>query len=254
VRVATDLADPEPIRKEIRTAVTAGDKPTLGRLAERLSAVDPDTAVALGDALRDKGMAGDAARVLRRVRDRHPSHLDVRRSLGHALSVAIPDDPVVAEEIAACLCARAFETDPRIAAGESFVINGNTHRYDAACDAALAGCGQGSDAPAAPVAQAELRTQALNWVRADLAMRAGQATSRNPGDQRMAALLLEAWLRDSDLAGLRPGPGFIDLPADERAAWDAFWADVRATLDRARKPTPARPVAPKPGTTAAPGG
>ena len=131
---------------------------------------------------------------------------------------------------------------------------GNTHRWDAACYAALAGCGQGSDAPSDPSARAELRKQALNRVRADLAMRAGQAASANPRDRGMAARLLAAWFRDSDLDGVRPGPGRIDVPADERAAWDAFWADVHAALEQARKPPVAKPPAPKPATARAPGG
>ncbi len=152
------------------------------------------------------------------------------------------------------LCARAFELDPKIAATASFVMYGNTHRWDAACYAALAGCGQGSDAPADPSARAELRKQALNWVRADLAMRAGQAASANPRDRGLAAWLLAAWLRDSDLDGVRPGPGRIDQPSDERTAWDAFWADVRVALEQARKPPAAKPPAPKPATARAPGG
>jgi tetratricopeptide (TPR) repeat protein len=408
VQGAANLADPDPIRKDVRAALAAGDKPSLGRLTERLSAVDldPDTAAALGDALLARGMAADAVRILRRARDRHPSHLEVLSYLHQALWAAIPDDPVVAEEVVGCaraavaahperaashyhlgqayqhskkdpaaaerhylkalelnprftfaminlgsmrdqrgdqagaerwyreaaetdpqfprahdglgwmseqrgdlagaeaeyrkavelnpqdpyanadlarvqrltrllprlddvvagraepaspaealgfaavcyrsfgrryaaaarLCVQAFETDPRIAAERSFLFHTNTHRYDAACNAALAGCGRGADAPAAPAARAEMRRRSLSWLRADLVMRAGQAASDNPADRETAADRLSRWLEDSDLAGVRPGPGRVDLPADERSAWDALWADVRATLERARKP------------------
>ena len=45
----------------------------------------------------------------------------------------------------------------------------NQHRYNAACSAALAGCGQGEDAKKLDAAQrTELRKQAIEWLRADL--------------------------------------------------------------------------------------
>jgi hypothetical protein len=41
---------------------------------------------------------------------------------------------------------------------------------------------------------------------------------------------LAAWLRDRDLASVRDPAALARLPADERAAWGRFWADVRALL------------------------
>jgi hypothetical protein len=104
-----------------------------------------------------------------------------------------------------------------------------------------------------PTARAGLRRQALEWLRADLAQRAEKATSVHPADREAAAGILSWWLDDGDLAGVRTGPGRIDLPADERSAWDAFWADVRAALERARQPPAAKPPVPKPATVPAPG-
>jgi tetratricopeptide (TPR) repeat protein len=412
VRAAADLADPDPIRKEVRAAVVAGDQPTLARLAERLAAadLDPATAVALGYALTDKGMAAAAVRILRTVRDRHPSDPSVQCTLQYALRVQGPGDPIIAEEAVGCARAevaahperavghyhlgqaydsgkndraaadrhylkalernprftfaminlganregngdlagaerwyrKAAETDPQFAkphhnlgwvlelrgdmAGAEAeylksielypegklsrkrlaivrllprlddVIAGRAapatpaeaidfaqlcirpfrrqyaaaarllerafaddpklaaaERYNAACYAAMAGCGQGEDAPADPAGRAALRGKALGWLRTDLSLRAKQAESDKPAD-REAAKGLSWWLEDSDLSGVRPGPGRIDLPTDERTAWDAFWADVRATRDRASKPAPDRPPAPKPGTASGPGG
>jgi hypothetical protein len=85
-------------------------------------------------------------------------------------------------------------------------------------------------------------------------MRAGQAASDNPADRETAADRLTRCLDDPDLSGVRPGPARIDLAADERAAWDSFWTDVRAALERARQPAPAKPAAAKPATATAPGG
>jgi tetratricopeptide (TPR) repeat protein len=392
--------------------VAAGDQPTLARLAERLAAadLDPATAVALGYALYGRGMAADAVRILRTVRDRHPSDPSVQCSLQYALMAQSPSDPIIAEEAVGCgraevaahperaaghyhlgqaydtgkndpaaadrhylkalernprftfaminlganregkgdlagaerwyrkaaetdpqfakphhnlgwllelrgdmagaeaeylksielypegelsrkrlavvrllprlddviagraapatpaeaidfaqlcirpfrrqyaaaarLLERAFADDPKLAAAE---------RYNAACNAALAGCGQGADPPADPAERATLRGKALGWLRTDLARRAKQAESDKPSD-REAARQLSWWLEDSDLAGVRPGPGRIDMATDERSAWDALWADVRATRDSASNPASDRLPAPKPGTASAPGG
>jgi tetratricopeptide (TPR) repeat protein len=126
--------------------------------------------------------------------------------------------PLRNQYAAARLSARAFEIDPKIAAAGSQMFPPNTNRYDAACDAALAGCGGGADAPADPSARAALRRQALGWLRADLAMRTEKVTSVHPADREAAVGVFSHWLGDSDLAGVRPGAGRIDLPADERSA------------------------------------
>jgi len=41
--------------------------------------------------------------------------------------------------------------------------------------------------------------------------------------------------------GVRPGPNRIALAAEERAAWDALWADVLATRALAQNAPPAPP-------------
>jgi tetratricopeptide (TPR) repeat protein len=144
---------------------------------------------------------------------------------------------------AARLIARAFALDPKIASAPSFLdeeLGG--HRYDAACSAMLAGSGKGSDAPAAPAARAELRKQALDWLRTELAISAKRAAAERSSDRSAVASVLSRWLTDSNLSSIRSALDHVDLPADERSAWDAFSADVRATIERARKSTQPSPM------------
>jgi Flp pilus assembly protein TadD len=134
---------------------------------------------------------------------------------------------------AARFSAEAFTADPSLAEDLKAA-----HRYNAACYAALAGSGQGQDADKRNAKErAQLRGQALEWLQADLVLRRQQAGSAEAASRREAAIRLAAWLRDPDLAGVRPEPGQVALalPAEERAAWDAFWADVKATLALAQK-------------------
>jgi tetratricopeptide (TPR) repeat protein len=109
------------------------------------------------------------------------------------------------------------------------------HRYSAACAAALAGCGGGKDDP--PLnepAQAGLRGRALEWLRADLALRRKQLDT----DSTLARRALDHWTRDSDLAGVRDRDAIEKLPADERRAWEALWKDVEALLKGVARPEP----------------
>ena len=66
---------------------------------------------------------------------------------------------------AAKLWADALDADPKLAEDRQA-----QHRYNAACAAALAGCGQGKDDPAPDdAAKAKLREQARAWLQAELA-------------------------------------------------------------------------------------
>jgi tetratricopeptide (TPR) repeat protein len=128
----------------------------------------------------------------------------------------------------------AFVADPGLAA--DLVA---AHRYYAAACAALAARGDGADAPADPGGRADLRRKALGWLRADLALWQKQAASSNAAERKTAVDNLSHWLRDPELSGLRAGVQRIGMAADERSAWDALWADVKATIAEARKPVPA---------------
>jgi Tfp pilus assembly protein PilF len=130
---------------------------------------------------------------------------------------------------AARLSADAFAADPKLAddlkAG---------HRYNAACFAALAATGQGEDAARLDAKEkARLGRQALDWLRADLALRTKQLDSGQPRDRRAVQSELRYWQKDSDLAGIRDEAALTSLPAKEREALIQLWADVAALLKKA---------------------
>jgi tetratricopeptide (TPR) repeat protein len=109
------------------------------------------------------------------------------------------------------------------------------HRYNAACMAALAGCGRGHDALALnKPARAHWRQQALAWLRADLALWSRQMASDKPEGRAAARQALVHWQRDADLAGLREEASLAKLPETEREACRQLWARVQAVLDEAR--------------------
>jgi hypothetical protein len=109
-------------------------------------------------------------------------------------------------------------------------------RYNAACVAALAGCGLGEDA--AELGEAERtgwRKQARAWLRADLAAWAKLLDGGNAADRLRAQKFLAHWRADPNLAGLRE-PGALDkLSADERKECLALWDEVAAVLPRAQQ-------------------
>jgi serine/threonine-protein kinase len=103
-----------------------------------------------------------------------------------------------------------------------------TARNDAACLAALAGCGHGRDAAALNREQrAELRGQALAWLRADLKPWQGRLRGGKAADQERVRAEMDHWLRDPNLAGVRDEKALAGLPAAERRDWQQLWAEVR---------------------------
>jgi serine/threonine protein kinase/Flp pilus assembly protein TadD len=126
------------------------------------------------------------------------------------------------------LYAEAFAAEPKLADDLSTV-----HRYNAACAAALAGCGQGEDAaPLDDAARARLRRQALDWLLADLAARR-QLLAKEPAKSRAAVQqTLRHWQQDTDFAGVR-GDALAKLSEAERPAWRQLWEDVEQTLEKA---------------------
>jgi serine/threonine-protein kinase len=131
---------------------------------------------------------------------------------------------------AARFYAAAFAAEPRRADD----LRG-AHRYNAACAAALAGCGQGEGAAALDDRErARLRQQAVDWLRTDLAART-KLLDRDPERARtVVAQALRHWQADADLAGLRDQAALDKLPEAERAACQKLWADVGALLARLR--------------------
>src|SRR5262245_3445728 len=115
-------------------------------------------------------------------------------------------------------------------------------RYDAACAAALAGCGRGEDVGKLDeAAQARWRQQALDWLRADLTHWAKHSDADAPQPRSAVQQTLRHWQKDADLAGVRDEAALAKLPEPERQAWRKLWADVEAALVRASRTPPPQP-------------
>jgi tetratricopeptide (TPR) repeat protein len=96
--------------------------------------------------------------------------------------------------------------------------------YAAACAATRVAAGQGpGDARPVESARADKRRQALDWLRADLALKA------NPFPAGMAVgQPLTSWQKDPALTGVRDPAELAKLPDAEREQWQRLWADVAA--------------------------
>jgi serine/threonine-protein kinase len=119
----------------------------------------------------------------------------------------------------------AFAAEPKLAEDLP-----SGYRFNAARAAAQAGCGQGEDAPAAEADRARLRSQAMEWLRADLAAWKPRLSSPVSQEHAQAVQALRHWREDEDLAGVRDADALEKLPEGERAEWRKLWADVDALL------------------------
>jgi tetratricopeptide (TPR) repeat protein len=128
----------------------------------------------------------------------------------------------------------AFAADPKLADDLR-----SSHRHNAACAAALAGCGQGEDAVKLDDKdRTRLRRQALTWLRADITawsnLLAKQPAKAGNGMDFKSVLqkTKQHWQQDADFAGLR-GDALARLPQAERESWQQLWADAEQTLSKA---------------------
>ncbi len=221
----------------------------------------PDFAEAhknLGVTLRSKGDLDGAIEAWHQARDRAASNPRLLREVENMLVIAerarrliqrLPavlrgdDHPADADEslafaslclakkldaAAARLYAEALAANPRLAEDRR-----TQHPYNAACAAALAGCGQGEDDPAPDEAgRAKLRGQALDWLKAELAA----WTRLLDHDGRSAKFIVQTlkhWKADPDLAGVRDAEELAKRPEAERPSWRALWDEVDRLLTRA---------------------
>ncbi len=100
-------------------------------------------------------------------------------------------------------------------------------RYNAACAAALAGCGQGKDVDKLDGAErARLRRQALDWLRADLEAWRRLLDEEPDKFRPVIAKQMRHWLDDPDFAGVRGPQALAELPEAERQPWQKLWDDV----------------------------
>ena len=131
----------------------------------------------------------------------------------------------------------AFAAEPALAENP-----GSGNRYEAACAAAIAGCGFGEDASGINEAErARLRRQALDWLQADL--KAWQRLlEKNPKQVRQVIVQrMQHWQGDHDLDSVRETEALRKLPEAERAEWKKLWQEVQALRQRAAMP-PGRPL------------
>jgi serine/threonine protein kinase/tetratricopeptide (TPR) repeat protein len=126
--------------------------------------------------------------------------------------------------------AATFPADPKLADDLNSFL-----RYYAACLAARAGCGYDQEAHASDDRErARWRTQALDWLRADLA--AWTKLADEPKEHDLIRQVLQHWQKDTDLASLRDAAALTKLPPEERAAYESLWADLAALLKKAKTP------------------
>jgi eukaryotic-like serine/threonine-protein kinase len=123
----------------------------------------------------------------------------------------------------------AFAADPKLAddlkAG---------HLYNAACSAVLAAAGRGEDAKMLADQERErLRKQAVDWLRADLALWIKRLDGGTPEERQQAREQFQMWQRDPDLASVRE-KDVTKLPPDERQAFVRLWAEVAALLEKTK--------------------
>ena len=134
------------------------------------------------------------------------------------------------------LWSEAFRGQPKLA-DDMQVQN----RYNAACAAALAGCGQGKDDPPLDdAAKARWRKQAIDWLKADVAAWSKIVETGPPQARQAVSQTLRHWKVDTDLAGIRDPAALAKLPADEQTACRALWSQVDALWKKTQGNTPAK--------------
>jgi tetratricopeptide (TPR) repeat protein len=113
-------------------------------------------------------------------------------------------------------------------------IKGVSYRYRAALSAAQAGSGLGNDDPKPDDgARAQLRRQALVWLKANLELRKKEMASE--GAEGLAAMKAAGllWKGAPDLVCVRDDAEVAKLPEAERREWQAFWAEVGSLIAKA---------------------
>jgi tetratricopeptide (TPR) repeat protein len=180
--------------------------------------LDPNVAVAhhsLGLALCDKGRQDEAIGHYREAVRLDPSAAVVHYSLGLALWGRRQQDEAIGH------LQQAVRLDPNLDGARSFLFGS---RYAAARAAVRTSSGQAPRAEQPDEQErARLRRRALDWLRANLELRAGLLK-----DGKLVSWSLSAWQADPALAGVRDPAALAKLPDAEREQWLRFWADVAA--------------------------
>jgi tetratricopeptide (TPR) repeat protein len=131
---------------------------------------------------------------------------------------------------AARFYAAAFDEDPRVGDDPR-----TGHGYEAACAAALAGCGRREAGPnAADAEDTRLRRQAHAWLQADLKRWTKLAHTGRAKDNALVYQSLRRWQTGPDLAGVRDRDALAKLPTDELAEWTTLWRKIQTVVAEAR--------------------
>ncbi len=111
-----------------------------------------------------------------------------------------------------------------------------SYRYNAACSAALAGYGwTKDDPPPDDEARRAPRSQALEWLKDDLAARSKLLEKANPATTANVAKVLAYWKEDPDLASIRDPSELAKLPKAEQSALGNFWSNLDAVIAKAKE-------------------
>ncbi len=220
--------------------------------AVRLDPKDADAHYNLGIALRAKGdLAGAIASYKEAVR-LDPKNANVQRGLRlterwFVLSDRFPaiqqetDTPRSSIEAVEFAGFAVLDFQKRYSLAYHLLLHAITgdaklmepNRYNIACYALRLAAGDDPNDKPCEKKRLSLRKQAAECLSARLAVARKLETSAKPEDLKEAIRLMRHWLRDADLASVRDPERLAALPPEERERWEAFWADVRATLAKA---------------------
>ena len=128
----------------------------------------------------------------------------------------------------------ALEADPTLGNDRRF-----QYWFSAACTAVMAASGRGqNEAPPDAATAADLRRQALRWLKVDLKIWSQTLVSGSPQDRKLVLRAMRQWRKDTDLVAVRDSEGLARLPDAERLDWLALWGEVDALMRKAGNPTP----------------
>jgi hypothetical protein len=120
----------------------------------------------------------------------------------------------------------AFEANPTLV--DDIQVS---HRYNAACSAALAAAGRSKDLPAADRnARRMYRQQANEWLTAELGFWGKLLESGRADQNGYISSTMRHWLEDPDLAPFRDPASLAQLADDERRSWATLWDGVTVLL------------------------
>jgi serine/threonine-protein kinase len=106
-------------------------------------------------------------------------------------------------------------------------------RFQAACAAALAGCGAGNDTAGLDIkTRKQMRAKSLRWLRADLDYWYNHFMNGKMAERLAAAQAMHAWKDEKNLEAVREPAQLAQFPEAERLEWQELWSAVDALAVR----------------------